>query len=97
MPHSIYPNAYPSSVYLLESENDGEVHTMAPTIPSVVEPAPNQQLGPDPSYIQVAKPYLFQQQIQERLLATGANLAREDAFRLQGVQWINDVRLVLQL
>jgi CTD kinase subunit beta len=53
--------------------------------------------GPHPSYIQVAKPYVFQQQLQGQLVAMGANPLREDTFRLQGVQWINDVRIALQL
>ncbi|KAK6585239.1 hypothetical protein PZA11_001966 [Diplocarpon coronariae] len=62
--------------------------------PAIVAPA---QLGPHPSYINVAQVYLFQQQLQGRLVAIGANPTREDTFRLQGVQWINDVRTALQL
>jgi CTD kinase subunit beta len=58
--------------------------------------APN-TIGPHPSYIQVAKPFLFQQQLQNRLVAIGTNPTREDAFRLQGVQWINEIRTTLQL
>jgi CTD kinase subunit beta len=53
--------------------------------------------GPHPSSIQVAKPYIFQQQLQGQLVAIGTNPTREDMFRLQGVQWINDVRTALQL
>lgn len=55
------------------------------------------QPGPHPSYIQVAKPYLFEQKIQGQIIATGANPAREDTIRLQGVQWIDDTRRALQL
>lgn len=55
------------------------------------------QPGPHPSYIQVAKPFLFEQKVQGQIIATGANPAREDSFRLQGVQWIDDVRRALQL
>ena len=53
--------------------------------------------GPHPSFVQVAKPYQFQQQLQGQLVAIGTNPTREDLFRLQGVQWINEVRLALQL
>jgi CTD kinase subunit beta len=53
--------------------------------------------GPHPSFIHVAKPYLFHQQIQGQLIAIATNPTREDAFRLQGVQWISDVRTALQL
>lgn len=66
---------------------------MAPTIPA----AEAIQNGPHPSFIQVAKPYVFQQQLQGQLVALGINPTREDTFRLQGVQWINDVRQALQL
>lgn len=53
--------------------------------------------GPHPSYIQVAHPYIFQSQIEELQLTLGVNTAREDASRIQGVQWIQDVRRALQL
>ncbi|KAK2630477.1 hypothetical protein QTJ16_001297 [Diplocarpon rosae] len=62
--------------------------------PAIVAPA---QTGPHPSYINVAQVYLFQQQLQSQLVAIGTNPTREDTFRLQGVQWINDVRAALQL
>jgi CTD kinase subunit beta len=68
---------------------------MAPAATAPSEPVPVQ--GPHPSYIQVAKPHLFHQQIQGQLVAIGTNPTREDGFRLQGVQWINDVRIALQL
>lgn len=53
--------------------------------------------GPHPSYINVAQVYLFQQQLNGMMVALGTNANREDTFRLQGVQWINDVRTALQL
>jgi hypothetical protein len=68
---------------------------MAPATPTPSGPVPVQ--GPHPSFIQVAKPYLFHQQVQGQLIAIGTNPTREDAFRLQGVQWISDVRAALQL
>lgn len=70
---------------------------MAPAATSAAPPAAPEQPGPHPSYIQVAKPYVFQQQLQGQLVALGANPSREDSFRLQGVQWIDDVRTALQL
>ncbi|KAG9234989.1 hypothetical protein BJ875DRAFT_287420 [Amylocarpus encephaloides] len=63
---------------------------VAPTSNSVL-------IGPHPSYIQVAKPYLFQQQLENQLNTIGTTITREGNFRLAGVQWINDVRIALQL
>jgi CTD kinase subunit beta len=54
-------------------------------------------VGPTPSFIYVAKRFVFQQQIQTHMIAIGNNPTREDNFRLQGVQWINDVRKALSL
>jgi CTD kinase subunit beta len=56
-----------------------------------------EQPGPHPSYIQVAKPFIFEQKVQGQMIATGANPAREDNYRLQGIQWIDEVRRALQL
>ena len=53
--------------------------------------------GPPTSFIQVAKPYIFEQTIQECLKTTGVSEAREDVIRLQGVQWIDNVRKALKL
>ena len=60
-------------------------------------PVPAAEVGPHPSHIQVAKPFLFQQQLQNHLVALGINPTREDIVRLHGVQWINEVRTALQL
>lgn len=54
-------------------------------------------VGPHPSLIQVATPYIFEKKIREYLTATGTNPAKEDTARLQGVSWIDDVRRALQL
>lgn len=67
---------------------------MAPVPPTSGDNAPE---GPHPSFIQVGKPYMFQQEIQSQLVAIGTNLAREDTYRLNGIQWINDVRQALAL
>jgi hypothetical protein len=54
-------------------------------------------VGPPPSFIYVAKRFIFQQQLQTHMIAIGNNPTREDNYRLQGVQWINDVRKALSL
>lgn len=54
-------------------------------------------VGPHPSFIQVANPYIFQQQIQSALDALGATEHKEDSIRLQGVHYIDSVRKALLL
>ncbi|EOD43626.1 putative c-type cyclin protein [Neofusicoccum parvum UCRNP2] len=51
--------------------------------------APNGQPGPHPSFIEVAKPYIFQQKVEAYLAAIGMAEAKEDSIRLQGVQLID--------
>ncbi|KAL1955007.1 hypothetical protein VTO42DRAFT_360 [Malbranchea cinnamomea] len=53
--------------------------------------------GPHPSFIQVAKPFLFEKTIQDCFAAMGTDPLREDSNRLQGVAWIDNVRKALQL
>jgi hypothetical protein len=72
------------------------ITTVVDMAPATAVP-PADPPGPHPSYIQVAKPFLFEQKVQSQIIATGANPAREDTFRLQGVQWIDEVRRALQL
>lgn len=50
-----------------------------------------------PSFVQVAKPYIFEQTIQDCMRAIGADTTREVSQRLQGVTWIDNVRKVLRL
>lgn len=50
-----------------------------------------------PSFIQVAKPYIFEQTIQDSIHALGVNPIREQSILLQGVSWIDNVRKVLNL
>ncbi|ORY11036.1 cyclin-like protein [Clohesyomyces aquaticus] len=57
-------------------------------------PAPR---GPHPSFIEVANAYMFETTIQSRLSSIGMTEAKEDAVRLQGVSWIDNVRRSLQL
>jgi CTD kinase subunit beta len=63
----------------------------------VKDDAENGRIGPPTSFIQVAKPYIFEQSIQECLKTTGVSQAREDTIRLAGVQWIDSVRKALKL
>lgn len=60
--------------------------------PTIPPPA-----GPHPSYIQVAKPYVFERTVHECIAATGVDQLREDNIRLQGITWIDNVRKALHL
>ncbi|KAF2996822.1 RNA polymerase II C-terminal domain kinase beta subunit [Curvularia kusanoi] len=55
------------------------------------------RVGPHPSFIEVAKPYLLQSRIQTCLSNIQMSDAKEDAVRLQGVTWIDAVRRALSL
>lgn len=57
----------------------------------------NNGVGPHPSFIQVANPYIFEQNLQGCLTALGATEHKEDSIRLQGVHYIDSVRKALQL
>lgn len=56
-----------------------------------------ERVGPHPSYIETAQPYIFQSTIQKALAAAGMSEAKDDSIRLQGVAWIDSVRKALQL
>lgn len=79
--------------------------TMAPATPrDVVATVPRSQngsggavVGPHPSFIQVANPYIFEQKVQLGLAALGSSEAKEDGVRLQGILWIDNVRKAMQL
>ncbi|KAE8157519.1 Fructosamine kinase-domain-containing protein [Aspergillus tamarii] len=68
------------------SNNQAASETSIPEPPSI-----------HPSFIQVAKPYIFEQTIQQCIAAMGVNPLREEGLRLQGVTWIDNVRRVLYL
>ncbi|KAI0578035.1 Cyclin [Pyrenophora tritici-repentis] len=57
----------------------------------------SERVGPHPSYIEVAKPYILQSRMQRCLSDINMSDAKEDAVRLQGVAWIDQVRRALQL
>jgi CTD kinase subunit beta len=60
-------------------------------------PAIASRVGPHPSYIEVAKPYILQSAVQRCLVDLAMSDAKEDAVRLQGVAYIDQVRRELQL
>lgn len=68
------------------------------------KPASAPAIGPHPSTIRVAAPYTTQASIEKCLYPTAVDHhdrslaeAKEDAYRLQGVTWIDSVRRSLQL
>ena len=67
---------------------------MSPQSNDVIDP---NTVGPHPSYIQIAKPYYSDRNLQECLAVTGVHEAREDNLRLLGVAWIDSVRKALKL
>ncbi|KAL9025177.1 MAG: hypothetical protein Q9196_005958 [Gyalolechia fulgens] len=68
---------------------------MAPSQSS--DPPDVHRPGPHPSYIQIAKPYIFESKIQECLVVAGVTETRDDSIRLQAVAWIDSVRRALHL
>ncbi|KAJ8116027.1 hypothetical protein OPT61_g2459 [Boeremia exigua] len=73
--------------------------TRPPSMPPSATPSEQSsgRVGPHPSYIEVAKPYILQSRIQACLTAIQMSDAKEDAVRLQGVTWIDAVRRALSL
>lgn len=69
---------------------------MAPPQHPETSEAP-QPPGPHPSYIQIAKPYVFESKIKECMLAAGITEARDEDIRLQAVAWIDNVRRSMHL
>lgn len=57
----------------------------------------DERVGPHPSYIEVAKPYILQSSIAKSLTELRMSEGKEDIVRLQGVAWIDSVRRSLQL
>ena len=71
--------------------------TASPSEPSIARDQPGDRVGPHPSYIEIAKPYILQSRIQKCLSDLSMTDAKEDAVRLQGVAYIDQVRRALQL
>lgn len=64
---------------------------------SELEQGPPEPPPIHPSFVQVAKPYIFEQTIQDCIQAMGVNPIREESQRLQGVTWLDNVRRALRL
>lgn len=54
-------------------------------------------VGPHPSFIEIAKAYIFQPAIQHCLNAAAVSEAKDDGYRLQGVAFIDNTRKYLKL
>ncbi|MCJ1328388.1 RNA polymerase II C-terminal domain kinase beta subunit [Thelotrema lepadinum] len=57
----------------------------------------SKKVGPHPSYVEIRKEFITEAKIQEFLSSARVSAAREDAARLQGVAWIDNVRKALRL
>ncbi len=63
-------------------------------------PAPEEHppvKGPHPGHIAIANQYTFEQKLRRMQKEVGCDPSREDNYRLQGVQLIENVRESLQL
>lgn len=63
-------------------------------------PAPEESLpprGPNPGNLNVSNQYTFEQDIRRLQKEYGCDPAREDSYRIQGVQLIESVRQALRL
>ncbi|KAJ9151474.1 Cyclin-like protein [Coniochaeta hoffmannii] len=69
--------------------------TTADAPPTPVEPTIAN--GPNPGAISIANQYTFEQNVRQMLRENGCDPAREDSYRIQGVQLIDNVREALQL
>lgn len=67
-----------------QNSNDGSVAIEVP-------------IGPHPGLVTVPEQYIFEQNIRQMQRAAGSDPTREDSYRLQGVQMIDNVRKALQL
>ena len=59
--------------------------------------APELPIGPHPGIVTVPEQYIFEQNIRQMQRVAGSDPTREDNYRLQGVQLIDNVRKALQL
>ncbi|OAL39274.1 hypothetical protein AYO20_01592 [Fonsecaea nubica] len=78
------------------SGGEGVTATISSNMPAAGG-GPPKRTGPLPNHVQVAKSYVFEQEIQKCLKENGVSQAREDNIRLAGVQWIDNVRRALKL
>ena len=52
--------------------------------------------GPHPGYVSVANQNTFEQKLRRMMTDNGCDPAREDSYRLQGIQLVDNVREALQ-
>ncbi|KAJ5171788.1 hypothetical protein N7492_004381 [Penicillium capsulatum] len=78
--------------HMMADTRDEALHQGSNPGPAAPEPPPIH-----PSFIQVAKPYVFEQSIEDCIQAMGVNPLREDSLRLQGVTGIDNMRKKLNL
>lgn len=69
----------------------------SPDNPGDAAPAESLPVGPHPGIVSVPAQYVFEQNIRQMQKAAGSDPSREDNYRLQGVQMIDNVRRALQL
>ena len=78
--------------------NVKNLHAHSNMSPAIVSHSlDNEKVGPHPSYIELAKPYIFQFKINECLTKGAIPEAKDDGIRLQGVSWIDSVRKFMHL
>ncbi|KPI43241.1 CTD kinase subunit beta [Cyphellophora attinorum] len=75
----------------------GPVTPTSPAVPNNPTSSISNRARRLPNHVQVADAYIFQQNIDARLESIGVTHAREDALRLAGVQWLDQVRRALKL
>lgn len=80
-----------------ESDTSSEASHTATAAPSQAMNSAGELVGPHPSFIEIAKPYVFEPKIRECLAAAGVSEAKDDGIRLQGVAWIDSVRKAMHL
>jgi hypothetical protein len=100
-PPGSQPSNSPPSLGFDSSETETPLYppynAMSPA-PDSGPPAPAyRNVGPHPSFIEVARSYIFQHQIDQALAAINTSENREMATRLQGVAHIDMVRRSLNL
>lgn len=84
-----------TSLDLEMAPHSGRTTTGADAPPTPGDPSAPK--GPNPGAISIANQYTFEQKVRLMLRENGCDPAREDAYRVQGVQLIDNVREALQL
>ena len=68
---------------------------MAPSHTSVA--MADGRTGPHPSYIETAKPFVFESKVHECLTHARVSESEDAKVRLQGIAWIDSVRKAMHL